>query len=112
MPDYLDIPNPLSDLFRQAEQAAIQKAKNEVAKAGEAFLNRATQPFRDAANTVRGAAQSVDRKLGQVQAGVCAAPALAVSDSDWAGEAILNRYLTGLGDWNIVDDPKWTAYMQ
>ena len=33
-------------------------------------------------------------------------------DYDWAGGAILERYLTGGGDWNIRDDPRWTAYMQ
>jgi hypothetical protein len=112
MPDYLDIPNPLSDLFRQAEEAVIRKAKYEAARAGEAFLNRATQPFRDAANTMRNAGQAVDRKKTEVVAGVCTGPALAVSDSDWAGEAILERYMTGKGDWNIADDPKWTDYMK
>jgi RHS repeat-associated protein len=33
-------------------------------------------------------------------------------ESDWAGRAILWRYLTGGGDWNIQNDPRWTAYMQ
>lgn len=32
-------------------------------------------------------------------------------DSDWAGRAILSRYLTGGGDWTINNDPDWTAYM-
>jgi hypothetical protein len=33
-------------------------------------------------------------------------------ESDWAGRAILERYLAGEGDWNISDDPAWTAYME
>lgn len=33
-------------------------------------------------------------------------------DSDWAGRAILLRYLTGGDDWSIVDDPDWTKYMK
>lgn len=31
--------------------------------------------------------------------------------SDWAGRAILERYLRGGGDWAIVDDPDWSKYM-
>src|SRR5262245_48080204 len=31
-------------------------------------------------------------------------------DYDWAGGAILERYLTGGGDWNIKNDPNWTKY--
>ncbi len=34
------------------------------------------------------------------------------SDYDWAGGAILNRYLTGGDDWYINEDPRWTKYMQ
>lgn len=34
------------------------------------------------------------------------------TDYDWAGGAILERYLTGGGDWNIDNDPLWTQYMQ
>jgi len=34
------------------------------------------------------------------------------TDYDWAGGAILERYLTGGGDWNINNDPHWTQYMQ
>lgn len=33
-------------------------------------------------------------------------------DSDWAGRAILDRYLDGGGDWDIIDDPGWTDYMK
>lgn len=33
-------------------------------------------------------------------------------DYDWAGGAILERYLTGGGDWNIDDNSRWTEYMQ
>ena len=33
-------------------------------------------------------------------------------DNDWAGRAILERYLTGGDDWNIDNDPAWTRYMQ
>lgn len=33
-------------------------------------------------------------------------------DSDWAGRAILERWLRGGGDWNIKDDPSWSAYMK
>ena len=33
-------------------------------------------------------------------------------DSDWAGRSILDRYLTGGGDWTIEDNPRWTEYMQ
>lgn len=33
-------------------------------------------------------------------------------DYDWAGGAILERYLTGGGDWTINNDPRWTRYMQ
>ncbi|OLF19303.1 WXG100 family type VII secretion target [Actinophytocola xanthii] len=32
-------------------------------------------------------------------------------DSDWAGRAILDRYLSGGGDWTIDDDEDWTRYM-
>lgn len=32
--------------------------------------------------------------------------------NDWAGRSILERYLTGGGDWNIANDPRWTEYMQ
>jgi hypothetical protein len=32
--------------------------------------------------------------------------------TDWAGRAILDRYLMGGGDWNITDNPKWTKYME
>ncbi len=32
--------------------------------------------------------------------------------NDWAGRSILERYLTGDGDWNIKNDPRWTKYMQ
>ena len=31
--------------------------------------------------------------------------------TDWAGRAILERYLTGGDDWSIVDDPAWSKYM-
>lgn len=31
--------------------------------------------------------------------------------SDWAGRAILDRYLSGGGDWTIVDDKDWSKYM-
>jgi hypothetical protein len=31
-------------------------------------------------------------------------------ESDWAGRAILERYLRGGGDWEIRDDPNWAAY--
>lgn len=33
-------------------------------------------------------------------------------DSDWAGRAILERYLDGGGDWDIVDNGSWTEYMK
>jgi hypothetical protein len=33
-------------------------------------------------------------------------------DNDWAGRAILERYLTGGNDWYINDDPDWTKYME
>jgi len=33
-------------------------------------------------------------------------------DSDWAGRAILSRYLSGEGDWHIKDDANWTDYMK
>ncbi|MFF2082620.1 WXG100 family type VII secretion target [Nocardia sp. NPDC058176] len=33
------------------------------------------------------------------------------TESDAAGRAILIRYLKGMGDWTIVDDPKWSEYM-
>jgi hypothetical protein len=32
--------------------------------------------------------------------------------NDWAGRAILGRYLSGGGDWNIQNQPAWTQYMQ
>lgn len=33
-------------------------------------------------------------------------------DSDWAGRAILDRYLVGGGrDWTIQDNPEWSQYM-
>lgn len=116
MPDYLDIPNPVSDLFREAADAVAREARRRVRRAGEEALRKATQPVRDARravnDAVKGAARAADRKVAEAQAGICAAPAEAISETDWAGEAILKRYLTGAGDWHIVDDPKWTAYMQ
>lgn len=30
---------------------------------------------------------------------------------DWAGRAILDRYLSGGGDWTLDDDPTWRQYM-
>jgi hypothetical protein len=33
-------------------------------------------------------------------------------ESDWAGRAILERYLSGEGDWDIRDDDRWTAYLK
>lgn len=30
---------------------------------------------------------------------------------DWAGRAILERYLTGGGDWTLDHDPTWSQYM-
>ncbi|MDR7276273.1 WXG100 family type VII secretion target [Catenuloplanes atrovinosus] len=32
-------------------------------------------------------------------------------DSDWAGRAILERYLRGGPDWHIDNDPRWNRYM-
>jgi RHS repeat-associated protein len=32
-------------------------------------------------------------------------------DNDWAGRAILERYLRGGGDWAILHDPNWSRYM-
>jgi hypothetical protein len=32
-------------------------------------------------------------------------------DNDWAGRAILSRYLRGGDDWTIVDDENWSKYM-
>ena len=32
--------------------------------------------------------------------------------NDWAGRSILDRYLTGGGDWHIDNDSDWTEYMQ
>jgi hypothetical protein len=32
-------------------------------------------------------------------------------NNDWAGRAILERYLTGGDDWYINDDPDWSRYM-
>lgn len=32
--------------------------------------------------------------------------------SDWAGRAILGRYLAGEGDWDISNDAAWSAYMK
>lgn len=112
MPDYLDFPNPFSDLLRHAEQLALQKARETLEAAGRAVLYRATQPIRDARQAVVRGAQAVDNKIASGLATVGAAPALLISDSDWAGEAILERYMTGRGDWYITDDPKWTAYME
>jgi hypothetical protein len=38
-------------------------------------------------------------------------PLFWVQPTDWAGRAILNRYLTGGGNWTIQNDPQWRAYM-
>ncbi len=32
-------------------------------------------------------------------------------DSDWAGRAILGRWLTGSGDWTIINNSAWNTYM-
>lgn len=32
-------------------------------------------------------------------------------NSDWAGRAILDRYLSGGQDWTISNDPQWNEYM-
>lgn len=34
-----------------------------------------------------------------------------VPKPDWAGRAILERYLSAGGDWTIRDDPAWSDYM-
>jgi hypothetical protein len=112
MPDYLDFPNPFYDIARQLRDYALRKTKQKIQQTGEALINAATQPVRDGIATVKRGAAAVDNAAGQFSAGVCATPALALSESDWAGEAILNRYLRGLGDWHIVNDPKWTDYMK
>ena len=62
-------------------------------------------------NKVREEIKAAKEGIHSKKASVCAAPALAVSESDWAGEAILERYLRGQGDWTIRDEPAWTAYM-
>jgi len=33
------------------------------------------------------------------------------SIGDWAGRALLSRWLNGGGNWVIYDDPQWSAYM-
>lgn len=33
-------------------------------------------------------------------------------DNDWAGRAILGRYLDGGDDWTIANEPTWTSYME
>ncbi len=33
-------------------------------------------------------------------------------NNDWAGRSILDRYLTGGGDWSIENDSEWAEYMQ
>lgn len=33
-------------------------------------------------------------------------------DNDWAGRAILERYLRGGDTWTIENDPTWTSYLQ
>ncbi|MGH3937380.1 MAG: hypothetical protein ACRDTG_01895 [Pseudonocardiaceae bacterium] len=33
-------------------------------------------------------------------------------DNDWAGRAILERYLRGGDDWTITDDSDWSEYMR
>ena len=33
-------------------------------------------------------------------------------ESDWAGRAILYRYLRGGGDWTIDNNPQWSEYMK
>lgn len=33
-------------------------------------------------------------------------------ESDWAGRALLIRYLSGGGDWHINNDPNWSRYMR
>ncbi|MGH3751695.1 MAG: hypothetical protein ACRDRP_03195 [Pseudonocardiaceae bacterium] len=33
-------------------------------------------------------------------------------DTDWAGRAILERYLRGGDDWTVTDDPDWSRYMR
>jgi hypothetical protein len=112
MADYLDLSNPVSDLIRYAERRALQKAREGLEQAGKAVLYRATQPIRDARQAVVRTAQAVDHKVASGLATVGSALPLLISDSDWAGEAILDRYLTGRGDWYITDDAKWTAYME
>lgn len=34
------------------------------------------------------------------------------TSNDWAGRAILDRYLSGGDDWTIDNDPTWTEYME
>jgi hypothetical protein len=38
-------------------------------------------------------------------------PVFWFSDNDWAGRAILNRYLRGGEDWDINNDAQWSNYM-
>ncbi len=112
MADYIDILNPFSEIARHAERLVLRKGKESLARAGKAALQKATQPVLDTAGFVKRSATTVDKSVGFATTVFCAAPALWISESDWAGQAILARYLSGRGDWSISDDPKWTAYMQ
>ncbi|MFF2746490.1 hypothetical protein ACFVVA_13195 [Kitasatospora sp. NPDC058048] len=55
-----------------------------------------------------GRRQESDRASGREQGGDGSNDNL---NSDWAGRAILERYLTGGGDWSIVNDRSWSDYM-
>jgi hypothetical protein len=110
--DFLDFPDPFSEAARQLKAYAYRKAKQAIIQTGEALVDRAMQPVRNGVAAVKQGFQKADNAVGSFTAGVCAGPALLASESDWAGEAILNRYLRGLGDWHIRDDSRWTAYMQ
>ncbi|MFG2502982.1 hypothetical protein ACGFSB_32845 [Streptomyces sp. NPDC048441] len=58
--------------------------------------------------------QSEDTRRGRRPEGGSSRSRLAGGDleADWAGLAILRRYLGGEGDWHIRDVPEWTRYMQ
>ena len=52
-----------------------------------------------------------DRRTGRPEGGRDRSGLAQHLSSDWAGRAILHRYLTGGGDWSIINNATWSSYM-
>jgi WXG100 family type VII secretion target len=97
-------------LFRLVGAGAAAAAAG-AAAAGEALAEEASRESRSDRRSDRRVDRRIesDRRWRRQPGGSRGGSHL---DYDWAGGAILERYLTGGADWNIRNDPRWTVYMQ